>query len=540
MLISILCVICVNGWCSVINIPADYPSVQQGLNAAAEDDTVLVADGTYYENLKFPPINLTLASHFILDGDSSHISGTILDGSQPSNPDSASVILMNGGQDSSTCVLGFTLTAGKGTRNSVLYPGFDIHYGGGCALYQASPVIMFNHFVLDSACFGSGIYLGPGTDALLQNNEFNQNHSPGGNGAIYGDSCSAKIIGNEIHYNSAFAFAGLAFFHCDTVLIANNDVDHNTAVHTIAGVLVDGNYILTGNTISDHSTSDPWGAGGVGLSIAEANVTILNNQFLRNTNGFFYGALEITTGSSGIISANVFQDNASNMGAGLVLWGGSYSVSYNQFINNHDDQYGVVFIGLQAYVNMDHNTIIGSTNGTSRASGIITQMPIEIHDNNIFGNSPPAVAPDTLCPYAIDATNNWWGDPSGPYHPTLNPNGLGDTVGDNVLFDPWLTSYVGVQNISADNHPSEFRLYPAFPDPFNAATVLSFQLPVARHVGFEIYDVSGRRVARLMDGWRQAGRHEVTFDGTGLASGVYIYWLEAGEFEASGKMVLLK
>ncbi len=41
---------------------------------------------------------------------------------------------------------------------------------------------------------------------------------------------------------------------------------------------------------------------------------------------------------------------------------------------------------------------------------------------------------------SLNATYNWWGDPSGPYHPTLNPNGTGDKVSGNVLFKPWLTS----------------------------------------------------------------------------------------------------
>jgi hypothetical protein len=44
----------------------------------------------------------------------------------------------------------------------------------------------------------------------------------------------------------------------------------------------------------------------------------------------------------------------------------------------------------------------------------------------------------------ISAENNWWGDASGPYHPTLNPSGLGDEVSDDVDFEPWLTSAVTV------------------------------------------------------------------------------------------------
>lgn len=61
----------------------------------------------------------------------------------------------------------------------------------------------------------------------------------------------------------------------------------------------------------------------------------------------------------------------------------------------------------------------------------------------------------------------------------------------------------------------------------------------------EVYDISGRCVgahggAPLVSGWRDAGYHEVTFDASDLASGVYIYRLNAGDFTAEGKMVLMK
>ncbi len=542
LILVLILVLGANGWCTVISIPADYPTVQQGLNAAVENDTILVADGTYYENLKFPPFNLTLASHFIMDGDSSHIDATILDGSQPADPDSASVIYMDGGQDSSTCVVGFTITGGKGTRNSLWWPGYDIHYGGGCALYECSPVIKKNYFVSDTSNLGSGVYLGPGTNALIQDNRLFQNHCNGGNGTVKGDSCGGRVMGNEIHDNSAYAYAALAFLHCDTVWILGNYIHDNTAQRIIVGSFVHGTYIMIENTISDHTALDPWETGSVGIEFGQANVTIQNNELLRNTNGFFCSGLEFTAGCAGLISANLFQDNSSAMGAALMLWNGTYTVSYNQFINNHDSLYGVIYVGNGAVTNIHHNTITGSTKVGYRASAIIGNInaSLEIHDNNIFGNDAPAVGVDTLCPYTIDAINNWWGDPSGPYHPILNPNGLGDTVGDNVLFDPWLTSYVGIQDEPAGAHPSSFCLNPVFPNPFNPTTVLRYELRDARFVTLRIFDTAGRLVTELVNGWREAGDHQITFDGSGLPSGIYFAKLRAGDYSQVQKLILLK
>ncbi|TKJ40817.1 hypothetical protein CEE37_07585 [candidate division LCP-89 bacterium B3_LCP] len=88
--------------------------------------------------------------------------------------------------------------------------------------------------------------------------------------------------------------------------------------------------------------------------------------------------------------------------------------------------------------------------------------------------------------------------------------------------------------------PESFEVIGAYPNPFNPSTVISYHLPDASLVHMMVYDLSGRKVADLVNGWRDAGVHEVTFDGSGLASGLYIYRLTTGDHTASGKMILVK
>ncbi|MFH1734960.1 MAG: C25 family cysteine peptidase [bacterium] len=88
--------------------------------------------------------------------------------------------------------------------------------------------------------------------------------------------------------------------------------------------------------------------------------------------------------------------------------------------------------------------------------------------------------------------------------------------------------------------PDRFSMAPAYPNPFNPTTTLSFALPEAARVTLDVFDISGRTVATLVDGYRDAGYHDVTFDATGLASGIYFYRLQSASITEIGKMILMK
>lgn len=79
-----------------------------------------------------------------------------------------------------------------------------------------------------------------------------------------------------------------------------------------------------------------------------------------------------------------------------------------------------------------------------------------------------------------------------------------------------------------------------YPDPFNPTTILSYELQTASSVLLSVYNVKGRKVAELVNGYRDAGIHEVVFDASSLPSGMYIYQLNTGDSKATGKMILLK
>lgn len=99
---------------------------------------------------------------------------------------------------------------------------------------------------------------------------------------------------------------------------------------------------------------------------------------------------------------------------------------------------------------------------------------------------------------------------------------------------------VSVRDSDSGALPGEVSLEANYPNPFNPTTMLRFSLPEAMHIRLEVFDMTGRRVSEAASGFFPAGRHTVTFDGSGLASGMYVYRLHASGRFKHGKMTLVK
>jgi uncharacterized delta-60 repeat protein len=93
---------------------------------------------------------------------------------------------------------------------------------------------------------------------------------------------------------------------------------------------------------------------------------------------------------------------------------------------------------------------------------------------------------------------------------------------------------------NAEEIPTEFRLDANFPNPFNPSTSVRFSLPEASNVRIRVYDALGRLVIDVPNSFYQAGRHSKMIDASKLGTGVYIYNIQAGKFQGSGKMTLVK
>ena len=122
---------------------------------------------------------------------------------------------------------------------------------------------------------------------------------------------------------------------------------------------------------------------------------------------------------------------------------------------------------------------------------------------------------------------------------TIAPDGFAyiGTIGSGV----WVTQdRVTAAATTAVPYPISFSLAQNFPNPFNPSTTIRYALPARSHVTLIVFNTLGQQVATLVEGETDAGYHEVTFDASHLASGVYLYRLTAGSDVETRKLILVR
>ncbi len=137
--------------------------------------------------------------------------------------------------------------------------------------------------------------------------------------------------------------------------------------------------------------------------------------------------------------------------------------------------------------------------------------------------------------YPLGDLYRWWNN-----QPTMYANWKAQSASEDQTITNWLTN--GITGVAEQNpgRPVEFELSQNYPNPFNPSTQISYTVPQKSQVTLKVFNLLGMEVATLFSGVQEAGKHEVAFNASNFASGVYFYRLQAGSVSITRKMVFVK
>lgn len=441
-----------------IHVPADQPTIQDGIDAAFAGDTVMVAPGTYIENIDFMGKAITVISS---DGPEA----THIDGGQPENTLFGSVVTFSQGEGNDSVLEGFTLFNGAGTYLS-FSTGDKGFCGGGILCKESSPSIINNTITQNTVDYlGGGIALHKDALPLITQNRISQNVGSEGGGGIScylrsnaqiidnlisnnftstdggGIKCreyaSPLILDNRISKNSAPQGGGIScYLHSSPEIIDNTIKDHNVSASG-GGIYVnmDSNPLIDGCVIKNNSATNDKGGGirirlgskstvrnctitlnyatlaGGGISItSHCEVELTNNTITDNSSGTYGGGIDQSGTCVTEIRGNTIARNTAQLGGGIRS-GQSCSVMIfaNKFLENEGVHGGAIYMKQNVNPEVIDNLFEGNAALTKGGGIHIEKSSItkpQIYGNRFIANLSQTGGGVSLLKSKVDFYNN--------------------------------------------------------------------------------------------------------------------------------------
>ncbi|MBL7047670.1 MAG: right-handed parallel beta-helix repeat-containing protein [Candidatus Marinimicrobia bacterium] len=400
---------------AIINVPDDQPTIQEGIDATVDGDTVLVQPGTYVENINFNGHNITLGSLFIMTGDTSYVSQTVIDGNQ-----NGSVVILQNGENSTTTVNGFKITNGVAENGSgILLSNSSLNVknmliinnpgdvcqanGGGIASINGNLYIENSTISYNTAGFGGGVYC-HNSELDIQNSSILYNITSCGNGVgggIYTLMGTASIHNSLIKGNEGWGWSDPSGgLHSNgTDLSLTETIFENNAAGNMWGpgfsVFLYGSSSCNFNDVSVNSNE----CGGIRMEVSNPffdNVSItdntghglscyqsspnLTNVLISGNNG---------RGISCHDSNPTYQDVEviGNSGRGLfyTLYQSQDSVVISNILIS--ENYGGIYCQDQNHVTLNDVTIINNSTVDYGGGIFFENSPSDLSDVTITNNS---------------------------------------------------------------------------------------------------------------------------------------------------------
>jgi len=521
----------------VINVPDDYATIQGGIDAAEDGDTVLVAPGEYEECISFEGKDITLM------GTPEDPSRTVIDGGGQ-----GSVVTFNQGVSSDAVLSGFTIRNGNGQD------------GGGIDCYRSSPTLSSLVITGNTAARGGGVF-SYYSDIVLINVCLTQNtatESSGGAAAYIEGGDRVEMTNVLAAKNDAQdgEVGGITLYNVVQSYLQNVSIIDNTGAAGVALRLVASGY----DVVTTMSNCIVWGRAGAGVDVMV--------DFHRGRSA------ALTVSYSDIQSGFIFPNGPN----ATVNWGDGWIDADPLFADPDSGDYHLT--AESPCIDAGDPESDFDPDGTRADMGTFYfhQRDIEVEpDSLVFATLEPGsrdslaitirnigltwlqVELPEIAPADAPFTHSW--DWEGPgdipseseyqfrvfFHPDAEAEYRATLtlISDDFDEDTVRVALSGAAVLGVADQQKldtyEFGITSIHPNPFNAAAVASYELRVASRIRLALYDLNGRLTQDLFDGKQSAGKHQAVIDGALLPTGVY--WLSLGEpggQQSVAKVVLVR
>jgi hypothetical protein len=536
---------------TTLKVPSQYSTIQAGIDASSDGDTVLVAPGTYTENINYNGKNIAVIGE---DRET-----TIIDGNQ-----NGSVVTFESGEDSTTLLMNFTVTNSGGFGES--------DWGGGIFVWGINTRPILDSLIIDDNV-GGGLW-----------------GSAGGGGLCVVASGKPHIKNSIISNTSSESESGALFTCWDGEIKATNCLIANNNTTGVSSGCASGSADNTIELINCTITDNPLGIYAFGI-VSVSNSIIYNNLNYWGENNSYYddnGTLTINNTliqggyeGEGNIDANpMFVDTANDdyhlsnyspsIGAGTSSGAPSTDLDGNPRPNpagsNPDMgayENPLAFSSFDLVYPFPDTTIV-----LTRANFLDTlyfawNQPASregdelTYKRELTGDLPEYIR--FIVTSDEETNTNMY---KVPYH---HIEDYMHTAGVELITGTWtIVANDGKYDVHAENGPftltidgskleiadndlipETFALHANYPNPFNPTTTISYDLPEQSQITLGIYDILGKQIKTLINQSQDAGSKIAIWDGTDnlgrqVSAGVYLYQIQAGAFTQTRKMLLLK